>query len=106
MPPVATAARSLAERYLAEFPSSRRLFEQGKALFPGGVTHDLRHLEPFPVYVDRAQGAHKWDVDGHRLIDYWSGHGALLLGHGHPAVVAAVGEQMARGTHYGAEHEL
>jgi glutamate-1-semialdehyde 2,1-aminomutase len=106
MPPVATATSSLTERYQSAFPNSRKLFEQGQSLFPGGVTHDLRYLEPFPIYVDRAQGAHKWDVDGHRLIDYWSGHGALLLGHGHPEVVAAVQRQMARATHTGACHEL
>src|SRR5437763_11637532 len=106
MPPVATATRSLTERYQATFPNSRKLFEQGKSLFPGGVTHDLRYLEPFPVYVDRAQGAHKWDADGHRLIDYWSGHGALLLGHSHPEVVEAVQRQMGRATHPGACHEL
>jgi glutamate-1-semialdehyde 2,1-aminomutase len=45
-------------------------------------------------------------VDGHRLIDYWAGHGALLLGHGHPAVVEAVQRQAARATHPGACHEL
>jgi glutamate-1-semialdehyde 2,1-aminomutase len=70
------------------------------------VTHDLRFLEPFPVYIDRAEGAYKWDVDGHRLIDYWSGHGAILLGHSHPAVVEAVRRQMGRATHPGACHEL
>ena len=96
---------SLTERYAAAFPRSRRLHEQARGLFPDGVTHDLRHLEPFPVYLDRAQGARKWDVDGHELIDYWAGHGALLLGHGHPAVVAAVRRQMERGTHPGGCHE-
>jgi glutamate-1-semialdehyde 2,1-aminomutase len=100
------ARRSLAARYEAEFPNSRKLFEQAKAVFPGGVTHDLRHLEPFPIYVERAEGAHKWDVDGHRLIDYWAGHGALLLGHSHPAVVEAVQGQIAQATHPGACHEL
>src|SRR5262245_18303025 len=81
-------------------------YEQARELFPSGVTHDGRYIAPFPLYIDRSQGAHKWDVDENQLIDYWTGHGALLLGHAHPAVVAAVGEQMARGTHYGAEHEL
>jgi glutamate-1-semialdehyde 2,1-aminomutase len=100
------ARRSLTERYTSEFPNSRKLHEQARALFPDGVTHDLRHLEPFPVYVERAQGGRKWDVDGHELIDYWSGHGALLLGHGHPAVVEAVQRQTARATHPGACHEL
>ena len=65
----------------------------------------MRHLEPFPIYVERSEGRHKWTVDGPELIDYWAGHGALLLGHGHPAVVAAVQRQMERGTHPGACHE-
>src|SRR5262245_40804601 len=101
-PPMST----LSAGYEAAFPNSRRLHQQARGIFPNGVTHDLRHLEPFPVYVDRAEGAYKWDVDGHRLIDYWSGHGAILLGHGHPAVVEAVRRQMGRGTHPGACHEL
>jgi glutamate-1-semialdehyde 2,1-aminomutase len=96
----------LADRYAAEFPISRRLHEKAKAVFPNGVTHDLRHLEPFPVYIERAEGGHKWDVDGHELIDYWSGHGAILLGHSFPAVVEAVRRQMGRSTHPGACHEL
>src|SRR5215471_20600773 len=100
------APQSLTDRYAAEFADSRQLYEQAQRLFPNGVTHDLRYLEPWPVYIDRAQGAHKWDVDGHELIDYWSGHGALLLGHSHPDVVKAVQEQMARATHPGACHEL
>jgi glutamate-1-semialdehyde 2,1-aminomutase len=98
--------RSLTMGYEQTFPNSRKLFDQAKTLFPNGVTHDLRHLEPFPVYVERALGAYKWDVDGHRLIDYWAGHGSLLLGHSHPAVVEAVQRQMGRATHPGACHEL
>jgi glutamate-1-semialdehyde 2,1-aminomutase len=100
------SSRSLTERYQAEFPTSARLYRQAREVFPGGVTHDLRYLEPFPIYVDCASGAHKWDVDGHELIDYWAGHGALLLGHSHPEVVEAVQRQMARATHPGACHEL
>jgi glutamate-1-semialdehyde 2,1-aminomutase len=106
MPTVGTPRRTLTQRYETEFANSRKLHEEAKKLFPHGVTHDLRYLEPFPVYIDRAEGAHKWDVDGHELIDYWSGHGALLLGHSHPAVVEAVRRQVGRGTHPGACHEL
>jgi glutamate-1-semialdehyde 2,1-aminomutase len=103
---VALAPRSLTQRFESEFANSRKLYEQACSVFPNGVTHDLRYLEPWPVYIDRAQGAHKWDVDGHELIDYWSGHGALLLGHSHPEVVEAVQGQMAKATHPGACHEL
>ena len=97
---------SLTNRYAAAFPKSRQLFEQAKTVFPGGVTHELRTLDPFPVYVERAKGAHKWSVDGQELIDYFSGHGALLLGHCPDDVVAAVQQQMARATHPGACHEM
>jgi glutamate-1-semialdehyde 2,1-aminomutase len=97
---------TLAERFTAAFPNSRRLYERARGVFPDGVTHDLRHLEPFPVYVDRAEGGRKWDVDGHELTDFWAGHGALLLGHGHPAIVDAVQRQISRATHPGACHAL
>jgi glutamate-1-semialdehyde 2,1-aminomutase len=100
------APQTLTERYAAEFSSSRRLFDEARGVFPNGVTHDLRYLEPFPVYFDRAQGARKWDVDGHEIIDYWCGHGSLMLGHCHPTVVEAVQQQMARATHPGGCHAL
>jgi glutamate-1-semialdehyde 2,1-aminomutase len=106
MPQTAAAPRSLTQCYQAEFPTSRKLFAQAQSIFPNGVTHDLRHLEPFPIYIDRAEGAYKWDVDGHRLIDFWAGHGALLLGHSHPDVVEAVRRQVGRSTHPGGCHEL
>ncbi len=99
------AGSSLLRRYEAEFAASRALHDEARALFPQGVTHDLRHLDPFPVYVDRAEGARKWAVDGHELVDCWCGHGAILLGHSPPAVVEAVRRQMGRGTHPGACHE-
>src|SRR5262249_38705691 len=72
--------------------------------FPDAVTHDNRRMQPFPLYVDRAEGAYKWDVDGRRYVDYWMGHGALLLGHNPRPVVDAVREQALHGTHYGACH--
>jgi glutamate-1-semialdehyde 2,1-aminomutase len=97
---------SVLETYRARHPRSAALAERARRAIPGGITHDIRHLVPFPIYVERAQGTRKWDVDGQEYIDYWMGHGALFLGHGHPAVVEAVQRQMARGTHLGASHEL
>src|SRR5262245_12320856 len=106
MAQAALAPRTSLQRYETEFANSRKLFDQARSIFPQGVTHDLRYLEPFPIYVERAQGAYKWDVDGHRFVDFWSGHGALLLGHSHPEVVAAVQQQVGRSSHPGACHEL
>lgn len=97
---------TLEAAYREKFPASGQLYERGRETFPSGVTHDARYLEPFPVYVDWAEGSHKHDVDGNDLIDYWMGHGAMLLGHSHPTIVAAVQQQAALGTHFGACHEL
>ena len=96
---------SIQDDYRARHPRSAALAERARKAIPGGITHDIRHLTPFPVYVERAAGSRKWDVDGHDYVDYWMGHGALFLGHCHPVVVSAVQEQMARGTHLGASHE-
>ncbi|MBI3636726.1 MAG: aspartate aminotransferase family protein [Candidatus Rokubacteria bacterium] len=97
---------SILDTYRQRHPKAAALAERARRAIPGGITHDIRHLVPFPVYVDRALGTRKWDVDGHEYIDYWMGHGALFLGHCHPAVVRAVQAQVARGTHLGGSHEL
>jgi glutamate-1-semialdehyde 2,1-aminomutase len=81
------------------------LVERAARVLPGGTTHVARAYSP-ALYVARSEGSHKWLVDGRELVDYTMGHGALLLGHAHPAVVAAVTRQAARGTHYGAGHPL
>lgn len=96
---------SIEQAYIERHPASRALYERAARVLPSGVTHDSRFLRPFPIYAERAEGAHKWDVDGHRLVDYVVGHGALLLGHNHPVIAEAAARQLARGTHYGASHE-
>jgi glutamate-1-semialdehyde 2,1-aminomutase len=96
----------LLEEYLRKTPTSRQLYEKARAVFPSGVTHDSRYLLPYPIFIARADGAHKWDVDGNEYVDYFGGHGALLLGHNHPAVLEAVREQLPLGIHFGASHAL
>jgi glutamate-1-semialdehyde 2,1-aminomutase len=87
--------------------NSHELFERALKVFPSGVTHDNRYFGSVePVYYNRAKGSHKWDVDGKEYIDYWMGHGALLLGHGHSSIVEAVDRQMSLGTHFGGGHPL
>ena len=97
---------TIAERYRKALPGSWTEWEKACRIIPGGITHDSRHLTPFPLYVARAAGPRKWDVDGREYIDYWMGHGALFLGHCHPAMVEAVKRQAGLGTHYGACHKL
>lgn len=99
-------ASKVYEEYLRRTPTSRKLAEQARELFPSGVTHDARYVQPYPIYVERAAGSRKWDVDGNEYVDYPGGHGSMLLGHAHPAVTEAVQKQMPHGTHYGSSHAL
>jgi len=85
---------------------SAKLYAEACKAIPAGLTHDSRTLLPYPIYAERAAGARKWDVDGNEYVDYFGGHGALLLGHAHPAVVEAVQRQVTQGTHWGSSHEL
>jgi glutamate-1-semialdehyde 2,1-aminomutase len=90
--------------YAEANPKSRAAHERASRVLPGGVTHEVRSFVPFLPYITKASGAHKWDLDGHEYIDYAIGHGALILGHAHPAIVEAVTRQVALGTHPGANH--
>jgi glutamate-1-semialdehyde 2,1-aminomutase len=103
-PGVGTAG--LVRQWAAENPRSAALHARARRLLPGGVTHDVRLADPFPLAVATATGPRKRDLDGHELICYVMGHGALLFGHGHPEIVAAVQEQATRSFHPGACHEL
>jgi glutamate-1-semialdehyde 2,1-aminomutase len=93
---------TILEEYIAQHPGSAQRYAEAVQIFPGGVTHDNRYAQPFPLYITHGTGPRKWDVDGNEYIDYISGHGALILGHSHPAIAAAVAEQINRGTHLGA----
>jgi glutamate-1-semialdehyde 2,1-aminomutase len=101
-----SAPTAIDDAFRKQFARSAELYARSRSAIAGGITHDSRNFAPFPIYVERADGSRKWDVDGNELIDHWMGHGSLLLGHNHPQVSAAVAEQVHKGTHYGACHEL
>ncbi len=86
-------------------PRSRELFERARRVLPGGVTYHIRWFEPYPIYVERAQGPYVWDVDGNRYVDLWMGHGAHVAGHNPDFVRERVVEVLARaGSHLGFEN--
>jgi len=93
-------------RYRERTAASEALAARAREALPSGIVHDSRHLNPHPIYVNRAAGSRKWDVDGNEYVDYYGGHGALLLGHNDPRVMEAVHRQLDLGTHYAACHEL
>jgi glutamate-1-semialdehyde 2,1-aminomutase len=94
---------------LIETTRSQQLFEQAQQLLPGGVNSPVRAFRGVggtPRFIERGQGAWLFDVDGNRYVDYVLSWGPLILGHAHPDVVAAIAEQAARGTTFGAPTEL
>lgn len=93
-------------QFRAKTRTSAELYARAERVIPAGLTHDSRTLAPYPIYATRAKGPRKWDADGNELVDYFGGHGALILGHAHPAMVEAVTRQIQLGTHWGSAHEL
>ena len=92
------------QEYIRKTPGSATIQASARLVFPSGVTHDSRHITPHGLYVRNASGAEKTDVDGNRYVDYFGGHGALLLGHTHPEVGQAIHAALDRGTHFAAGH--
>ncbi|HET7409094.1 MAG TPA: aminotransferase class III-fold pyridoxal phosphate-dependent enzyme, partial [Paracoccaceae bacterium] len=92
--------------YRGRTPGSARMAEEARAVLPSGIAHDSRHMRPYGIYVDHAQGSRKRDVDGNEYVDYFGGHGALLLGHGRPEVLHATRAALEQGTQFGANHPL
>ncbi len=88
---------------------SETLFAAAQQVIPGGVDSPVRAFRSVggvPRFIERGQGAAIWDADGNRYIDYVLSWGPLILGHAHPAVVAALQEAAPRGTSYGAPTSL
>ncbi len=92
-------------------PSTDRnetLFERAKRVIPGGVNSPVRAFRAVggtPRFVQRAQGAYFWDANDRRYIDYIGSWGPMILGHGHPNVVAAVQKAVTEGFSFGAPTE-
>src|SRR5271167_4294221 len=83
---------------------SKEIFERAQQILVGGVNSPVRAFRAVggtPLVIDHASGACLYDVDGREYIDYVCSWGALILGHAHPDVVAAVADQAKRGTSYG-----
>jgi glutamate-1-semialdehyde 2,1-aminomutase len=80
----------LEARYRTRTPQSAAAFERARRTIAGGVQGNIKFFEPYPLTFRRGAGGWLEDVDGHRYVDYLLSFGALILGHGHPAVREAV----------------
>jgi glutamate-1-semialdehyde 2,1-aminomutase len=97
---------ALIDDYLARTPRSRALFERALASLPGGSTRTTVYTAPYPPYIAAGSGLRVRDVDGNEYRDFLGNYTSLILGHAHPAVVAAVEAQVRRGSAFGAPTEL
>src|ERR1700744_2754008 len=90
------------------FTRSQELFERAQRVIPGGVNSPVRAWRGVggtPAFIVRGDGSHIFDADGNEYIDYVGSWGPLLLGHRHPAILAAIEEALTRGTSFGAPTE-
>ena len=84
---------------------SSALFARAKERIPGGVNSPVRSCKAVggePIFIAHADGAHMFDVDKNRYIDYVGSWGAMILGHKHPRVLQAIEDAVQCGTSYGA----
>lgn len=86
--------------FLDRSPRAAEYAARAERTLPGGVTSSWQISRPQPIWIDEGKGSKVRDVDGNEFIDYHGGYGAMLAGHAHPAVVAAVTARVAKGTHF------
>ncbi len=96
---------SLVDDYIARTPRSRALFERALGSLPGGSTRTTVYTAPYPPYVESGEGLRVRDVDGNVYRDFLGNYTSLILGHAHPAVVAAVEAQVRHGSAFAAPTE-
>jgi glutamate-1-semialdehyde 2,1-aminomutase len=103
-PPVVDQLDALIEEqeqiFVARQPGSRELSDRATRSLAGGVTSSWQITQPQAVWISHAAGSKVYDVDGNEYVDLHGGYGAGFAGHAHPAIVAAVQRQVARGTHF------
>ncbi len=81
-------------------PESARMARRASGSLAGGVTSSWQITAPQPVWLSHGLGSKVYDVDGNEYVDLHGGYGAMLAGHAHPAIVAAVQARAGRGTHF------
>src|ERR671933_162092 len=92
-------------RYRERTARSGEYFARAARVMPGGVPSQFQRNDPWPVYVERGEGAQVWDVDDNEYLDFHNGLGVMCVGHANPTVAAAVKQRMDAGSHFAAPTE-
>jgi len=93
------------DRYHRQHVRSLDMYRRAEAVLPLGVSSNFRTYEPYPIYIQRAEGGLMWDVDGREYVDFSMCFGALMVGHSHPVMVEALAKAASEGTLYGMPHD-
>jgi glutamate-1-semialdehyde 2,1-aminomutase len=98
--------KELTDREMAKLrertPASRERYERAVKVMPNGVPSSFQTNDPWPIYLERGEGARVWDVDGNEYADFHNGFGVMCVGHANPAIGAAVKARHDEGTHFAA----
>ncbi|MCK9926106.1 aspartate aminotransferase family protein [Frankia sp. Mgl5] len=84
----------------ARTPASEAMHTRALRTMTGGVPSSYQLRDPWPIYLTHGRGSLVWDVDGNEYSDFHNGYGSMVQGHAHPAIVRAVTERMALGSHF------
>ena len=88
---------ALAEDYGRHSPRSAAIQREAVKYMVDGGNHTIRLLRPFPPRITSAAGGYVTDEDGHRILDFWQGHHANILGHNPEVITAALGSAFSSG---------
>jgi glutamate-1-semialdehyde 2,1-aminomutase len=86
--------------FLDRQPTAARWHQRSVRSLAGGVTSSWQISRPQPIWLSHGRGSRLWDLDGHEYVDFHGGYGVGLAGHAHPAIVRAISERAALGTHF------
>ena len=91
---------------MAEMPVSQALYDRALKVMPGGNTRTTVYMKPHPFYASHGSGCRLTDAEGVKRIDFTNNYNSLIHGHAHPAINAAVRDQIERGTAFPMATEL
>src|SRR6266550_8719007 len=84
--------------YRSRTTKSREVYNSAVVVMPGGDTRSALHFHPYPTFMESARGFRMHDVDANEYVDFLNNYSSLVHGHAHPVIVAAISDQVARGT--------
>lgn len=95
-------ASAIREKYLQRTRASAEAHARAKEAMPGGTSRQAAYWAPYPLTVDRGEGAMFWDIDGNQYLEFINNYTSMAHGHAYPPIVEAVTRQLSRGTGYAA----